>query len=58
MPLRCWKMSKHVTYGKTFGRFYEAYRMFCRDNSETEKTTAAKSCGGNIVWIFSLMQAE
>ncbi len=34
-------MSKHVTYGKTFGRFYEAYRMFCRDNSETGKPTAA-----------------
>ncbi len=33
-------MSKHVTYGKTFGRFYEAYRMFCRDNSETGKPTA------------------
>lgn len=33
-------MSKHVTYGKTFGRFYEAYRMFCKDNSETGKPTA------------------
>lgn len=33
-------MSKHVTYGKTFGRFCEAYRMFCRDNSETGKPTA------------------
>ena len=40
MPLRCWKMSKHVTYGKTFGRFYEAYRNFCRENSETGKPTA------------------
>ncbi len=33
-------MSKHVSYGKTFGRFYEAYRNFCRENSETGKPTS------------------
>lgn len=33
-------MSKHVTYGKTFGRFYEAYRNFCKENSPTGKPTA------------------
>ena len=27
-------MTKLVTYGKTFGRFYEVYRMFCRATSK------------------------
>lgn len=33
-------MAKKVTYGKTFGIFYDAYRKFCRENSETGKPTA------------------
>lgn len=33
-------MSKHITYGKTFGIFYDAYRKFCKDNSETGKPTS------------------
>lgn len=33
-------MSKHVTYGKTFGRFYEVYRNFFRENSPTGKPIA------------------
>ncbi|MCI6892671.1 MAG: hypothetical protein MR852_11660 [Treponema sp.] len=33
-------MAKEVTYGKTFGIFYDAYRQFCRQYSETGKPTA------------------
>lgn len=33
-------MAKKVTYGKTFGIFYDAYRQFCRQYSETGKPTA------------------
>lgn len=33
-------MSKHINYGKTFGIFYDAYRKFCKDNSETGKPTS------------------
>lgn len=33
-------MAKHVTYGKTLGIFYDAYRKFCKENTETGKPTA------------------
>lgn len=33
-------MAKKVTYGKTFGIFYDAYRQFCRQYSETGKPTS------------------
>lgn len=32
-------MAKHVTYGKTLGIFYDAYRKFCKENSDTGKPT-------------------